>query len=277
MARRQRRETAQPFLVITEQLRPWSTRLPGVARLARKGVGSLWGLTRVRAVLLAEDLLLLLLLTDDIRGRFSTSGKLVDIMLEGATLVELALMGRVEISREVKPIRFLGTLWDERKVDRLVVGDSSPTGDAVLDAALQDVIAWEGEFSVMRKGGQRFPSLTETLRMRLLSGGVISPREATRSVAGSQFRYDVEVRRRVIQALVEQTTPDARTAALIALLHTIKHEPQIIYRRYARWSWVIDWPGLTRYTDGAPPDAPQEAHRTWRTDRQQQLGARSFS
>jgi hypothetical protein len=212
-------------------------------------------LARVGSVLLAEDLLLLLLLTDDIRGRFSTSGDVVDVMLEGATLVELALMGRVEISRVVKPVRFGGIDWDDRKVDLLIVGDSSPTGDAVLDAALQDVIAWRGKLSVIRKGGQRFPSLTETLRMRLLSGGVISPREATRSVAGSQFRYDVEVRRRVIQALVEQTTPYARTAALIALLHTIRHEPKIIYPRYARWSLVIDFPGLTRYTDGAPQDA----------------------
>ena len=36
VARRQRRETAQPFLVITEQLRPWSTRLPGVAVLLER-------------------------------------------------------------------------------------------------------------------------------------------------------------------------------------------------------------------------------------------------
>jgi Golgi phosphoprotein 3 (GPP34) len=130
------------------------------------------GLTRVRAVLLAEDLLLLLLPTDDIRGRFSTSGDVVDIMLEGATLVELALMGRVEISREVKPVRFGRIHWDDRKVDLLIVGDSSPTGDAVLDAALQDVIAWQGKLSVNRKGRHRAGrSLTETLRMRLLGGG----------------------------------------------------------------------------------------------------------
>ncbi len=32
----------------------------------------------------------------------------------------------------------------------------------------------------------------------------------------------------MIQALVEQTTPDTRTAALIALLHTIRHEPKIV-------------------------------------------------
>jgi hypothetical protein len=43
----------------------------------------------------------------------------------------------------------------------------------------------------------------------------------------------VQVRRRVIQALVEQTTPDTRSAALIALLHTIELEPKIVDpRRY---------------------------------------------
>jgi len=39
----------------------------------------------------------------------------------------------------------------------------------------------------------------------------------------------------VIQALVEQTTPDTRSAALIALLHTIEHEPAIVDSRYARF------------------------------------------
>jgi hypothetical protein len=41
------------------------------------------------------------------------------------------------------------------------------------------------------------------------------------------------MRRRVIQALVEQTTPDTRSAALIALLHTIEYEPAIVDPRHA--------------------------------------------
>jgi Golgi phosphoprotein 3 (GPP34) len=46
-------------------------------------------------------------------------------------------------------------------------------------------------------------------------------------------RHKVEVRRRVIQALEEQTTPDTRSAALIALLNTIEHEPAIVDPRHA--------------------------------------------
>jgi Golgi phosphoprotein 3 (GPP34) len=98
-------------------------------------------------VLIAEDVLLLL--TDDTSGRLSTarSGDAaveVEILLTGANLVELALMRRVDISREVKPIRILGIWWDDRRVDGPIVCDPSPTGDAVLDTALQIINRCQG-------------------------------------------------------------------------------------------------------------------------------------
>ncbi len=86
-------------------------------------------------MLIAEDLLLLL--TDDSSGQLSAPAYEVEVMLAGANLVELALMGRVDYSREAKSIRFLGTWWDGWAVDRLIVADRSRTGDAVLDEALQ--------------------------------------------------------------------------------------------------------------------------------------------
>ena len=117
-------------------------------------------------MLIAEDLLLLL--TDDTSGRLSTPAAKVEIMLAGANLVELALMGRVDISREVKPIRFLGI---NRTVDRLIVGDPSPTGDAVLDAALQIAIRGQGNLSwVIRQRGK---NLQMTLYKQLVSSGMI--------------------------------------------------------------------------------------------------------
>ena len=53
-------------------------------------------------------------------------------------------------------------------------------------------------------------------------------------MAGSAFRLrGVEVRRRVTQALVERMPPDTRSAALIALMHTILCKPEIVDpRRY---------------------------------------------
>jgi hypothetical protein len=176
-------------------------------------------------VFLAEDLLLLL--TDDTSGRLSAFEAKVDYLLAGANLVELALMGRVEVSREVKPIRFLGI---NRQVDRLVVRDPSPTGDAVLDAALQIAIRSKGRLLwAIRKSRM---NLRWTLYMRLVSSGMV--RDESTSLLGrdrwpvQDSRHIAEVRRPVIEALVGQTTPDTRSAALIALLHTIRHEPTIV-------------------------------------------------
>jgi Golgi phosphoprotein 3 (GPP34) len=106
-----------------------------------EGPRSARGLARVGPVLIAEDLLLLL--TDDTGGRLSTATEKVEVLLAGANLVQLALMGRVDVSREVKPIRVGRIHWD-RKVDRFIVCDSSPTGDAVLDTALQIINRCQG-------------------------------------------------------------------------------------------------------------------------------------
>jgi len=177
-------------------------------------------------VLLAEDLLLLL--TDDTSGRLSAFDAKVDYLLAGANLVELALTGRVEISRKVKPIRFLGI---NRQVDRLVVRDPSPTGDAVLDAALQIAIRGQGNHLLWAIRKSRM-NLRWTLYMRLVSSGMV--RDESTSLLGrdrwpvQDSRHIAEVRRPVIEALVGQTTPDTRSAALIALLHTIRHEPTIV-------------------------------------------------
>ena len=176
-------------------------------------------------MLLAEDLLLLL--TDDTSGRLSAWEVKVDFLLAGANLVELALMGRVEGSREVKPIRFLGINW---QVDRLVVRDPSPTGDAVLDAALQIAIRSKGRLLWAIQKSRM--NLNWTLYMRLVSSGMV--RDESTSLLGrdrwpvQDSRHIAEVRRPVIEALVGQTTPDTRSAALIALLHTIRHEPTIV-------------------------------------------------
>jgi hypothetical protein len=79
-------------------------------------------------MLLAEDLLLLV--TDDATGRLSVSGELaagelVDAGLAGANLVELTLLGKVDISGE----------QDQGRRGRIIVRDPSPPGDEVLDAS----------------------------------------------------------------------------------------------------------------------------------------------
>ena len=83
-------------------------------------------------MLLAEDLLLLV--TDDASGRLSAEGEHVDAGLGGANLIELTLLGKVDVSGE----------QDQGRRGRIVVRDPSPPGDDVLDAALETLAARQG-------------------------------------------------------------------------------------------------------------------------------------
>src|SRR5437667_1376829 len=84
-------------------------------------------------MLIAEDLLLLV--TDDASGRLSVPAAEVDAGLAGANLVELTLRNKVDLSGEQDP----------GKPGRIIVRDPSPAGDAVLDAALEILIARQGK------------------------------------------------------------------------------------------------------------------------------------
>ena len=101
-------------------------------------------------MLLAENLLLLV--TDDASGRLSVPGSQLDLGLGGANLVELTVMGRVDLSGEK----------GAGKPGRLIVRDSSPAGDEVLDAALRIMLAHAG-----RKPSAVIRPLGKDLRRRL--------------------------------------------------------------------------------------------------------------
>ena len=111
-------------------------------------------------MLLAEDLLLLV--TDDASGRLSAPAERVDAGLGGANLVELALRNKVDLTGEQDP----------GKRGRIIVCDLSPAGDAVLDAALQILIARQG-----RKPSEVIGPLSKNLRralcQRLADRGVV--------------------------------------------------------------------------------------------------------
>src|SRR5262252_1374746 len=84
-------------------------------------------------MLLAEDLLLLV--TDDASGRLPVPAAQVDAGLGGANLVELTLRNKVDLTGEPDP----------GKPGRIIVRDPSPAGDAILDAALEIVLAYQGK------------------------------------------------------------------------------------------------------------------------------------
>ena len=173
-------------------------------------------------MLLAEDLLLLV--TDDASGRLSVPGVQADAGLGGANLVELTLLGKVDVAGEQDP----------GKPGRIIVRDPSPPGDEVLDAALQTLSARQGSkpSAVIRPLGK---NLRPALYQRLAASGVLRAGHGralgifpTRSWPAQDPSHEAEVRQHVTQALVQPGEPDERTAALIALLHALKCEHKVV-------------------------------------------------
>jgi len=167
-------------------------------------------------MLLAEDLLLLL--TDDATGKLLLPAEQVDIALGGANLLELTLLERVSLD-------------DEKHV---VVLDPSSTGDPILDGALRVIGARQG-----RKPKAVVEPLGENLRTvlyaRLVAEGVLRAQE--RKVLGilpvhrwpaARAEHEERMRAQLTQVLVQGTTPDSRTAALVSLLHALKSEHRIL-------------------------------------------------
>jgi hypothetical protein len=173
-------------------------------------------------MLLAEDLLLLV--TDDARGRLTADGAQVDAGLGGANLVELTLLGKVDVSGE----------QDQGKRGRIIVRDPSPPGDDVLDAALRILAERQGRkpSTVIRPLGK---NLRAVLYQRLAARGVLRAERRrvlgifpTRTWPAQDLSHKAEVRQLVTQALVDTTAPDERTAALIALLHALRCEHKVV-------------------------------------------------
>src|ERR1700755_3619241 len=148
-------------------------------------------------MLLAEDLLLLV--TDDASGRLSVPGVQADTGLGGANLVELTLLGQVDVPGEQDP----------GKPGRIIVRDSSPPGDEVLDTALQTLVARQGSkpSAVIRPLGK---NLRPVLYQRLGARAVLRP-EHGRALAISPTRtwptqdpsHEAQMRQLVTQALVQ--------------------------------------------------------------------------
>jgi Golgi phosphoprotein 3 GPP34 len=173
-------------------------------------------------MLLAEDLLLLI--TDDASGRLSVPGVQADAGLGGANLVELTLLGKVDVAGEQDP----------GKPGRIIVRDPSPPGDEVLDAALQTLSARQGSkpSAVIRPLGK---NLRPVLYQRLAASGVLRAGHGralgifpTRTWPTQDPSHEAETRQLVTQALVQPGAPDERTAALIALLHALKCEHKVV-------------------------------------------------
>ncbi len=173
-------------------------------------------------MLIAEDLLLLL--TGDASGRLAVPAAQADAALGGANLVELALMGKVDLSGA----------GDTGKPGRITVRDPAPAGDAVLDAALEILTAHQGSkpAAVIRPLGKH---LREALYGRLAASGMTRP-EHSRLLGvvpihrwpAIDTSHEDQVRQQLTSAVTGQAAPDPRIGALIALLHALRCEHKII-------------------------------------------------
>jgi hypothetical protein len=173
-------------------------------------------------VLIAEDLLLLL--TEDATGTLSVTGKAVDLALGGAHLLQLEQLHKVALTIDS----------DQGRPGRIIVRDPGPVGDPLLDAALETLRGKQG-----KKPESVINPLSKNLRPavyeRLVASGVLRAERGKvlglftrRRWPTADASHEDQVRGSVIQTLVQRTTPDARTAALIALLHALKAEHRIV-------------------------------------------------
>jgi Golgi phosphoprotein 3 len=159
---------------------------------------------------LAEDLLLLAL--DDDKGTVSWSrSTALPYGLGGALLMDLALNGRVN-SREKK----------------IVLVDSSPTGDEVLDAALETIRTStqprDAKHWVKRLGDRR--GLRDHLARRLVARGILREQDRAFLWVFRDHRFPTDdpspeaaLRGRIRDATLGATEPDTRTLLLLSLVN----------------------------------------------------------
>jgi Golgi phosphoprotein 3 (GPP34) len=164
---------------------------------------------------LADDLLLVLL--DPASGKPRVEGTKLDLGLGGALLLELALAGRIDVAGP-KPARAEVVLLD----------GTAPDDDLLADALR--LIAQK-----RRKADGLVPVLAKGVRGRLLERAVQRGDVRRRRLTLRPDRWPEADggRRRALTArlsdvLVIGTTPDTRTAALVAVLAAIDAAPAAV-------------------------------------------------
>ena len=171
---------------------------------------------------ITEDLALLL--TDDATGRTLTDAARGDLALGGALLLDLIGAGLVRITgpgEEVKP-------------GRVVVTGVSPSGDAMLDAGVAQLVGRRPA-----KPQEVIQRLRKDLRpavyQRLAARGIVRASEErilgifpTTRWPAVDSAHEARVRAALLDVLVGGRTPTPLEATLIALLHSIGQVPKVV-------------------------------------------------
>ncbi len=155
--------------------------------------------------------LLLLALHDEKGSVIPSATSVLNGALIGAVLMELGLAGRVQ-----------------ENPDGGLVADPTPTGNAILDEALQRIADADrprpASYWVGRLAG-RMPRLKDRLLEELVARGVLERRERrilwvfpSRSFPLADAAAEQQVRDRIRAVVLDGRPPDQRTAALIGLI-----------------------------------------------------------
>ncbi len=156
----------------------------------------------------AEEIILLLLNDDD--GRFArVPSWSMDYALAGAVLMDLALENRIDTDLE-----------------RLVLVDSSPLGDSLLDPTLADISAGEERNARywVEHTANRAAEIREEALNRLVDGGILERKDDRFLWVFQSRRYPMvdgkeerEVRLRLMSILFSDEIPDPRDIVLLSL------------------------------------------------------------
>lgn len=164
-------------------------------------------------MLIAEDVLLLVF--DDESGKPVDGVQNLEHSLAGALLIELATLGRVDVTDGA----------DGGKPGRLVVREDAGTGSTLLDGALETLSSLEGRkpkdaigpLSKDHLSGRLLTGLAERGILRREQGKILGLFPTTRWPA-EDSEHEAGVRAELRRVLVEGQQPDERTGALVALL-----------------------------------------------------------
>lgn len=172
-------------------------------------------------LLLVEDVALLLLSDDTgwMRGQYH------ELVLAGALATELAIRGRIRLTEK-----------GEREVrkGRVVVSDTTPTDDAILDQALERLarrpVRWRSTtIQVLRKNAKRLVlerlserGLVEAREHRVLG---LVPITVYPAVAPE---YEQRLRSGLFAVLAKNEEPTVREACIIALLSAVNMADKVI-------------------------------------------------
>ncbi|MGG5887024.1 GOLPH3/VPS74 family protein [Falsiroseomonas sp. HC035] len=178
-------------------------------------------------VLTMPEEILLLLLDDETGKPVGLPGPAGDLALAGAILMELALAGRIDTD-----------------LDRLLVVQQRPTGDALLDGVLAR-LATGAPASLSPERTSRWwiqdlaksgPEFRTAILDRLVAAGVLRRIEDRFLWVFPERRYPkaegraetAEVRRRLRGVLLEDEIPDPRDALLIGLARAAGLVPLVL-------------------------------------------------